>query len=203
MSSTMCCNLLDLLIELYLKIIQEIIRNKHIDAHTGKQDKPIGISFDLVYWSSRYLCFCNLLALGIFKTVKLVNDKNNDSSLNVLAKSLHNIYVKELHFLDFSLKSIYSKEFIFSDIEETLASSVNELLCDLQQFPRLEKVSIEFKFNSLDLSWLDPLVKNLTYLVLIKNNSLYFKHSELRQFMLKEVSTLSHAAFHNLLGHLE
>ncbi|MCJ1261167.1 hypothetical protein MMC22_001031 [Lobaria immixta] len=225
----MHCHLLDLPVELQLKIVQELVRGEYFDTDKESQDEPIKFYLDLIPWSSTCSFFRNLLASDIFKAVTLVNDEESGSSVNAVSKSQHNVHVKELHFIGCPLKSAHSDEVTFPDAEGTLARSVNELLCDLERFPSLEKLSVEFEFNFWNLSWSDAAeitdwmledesigkaaqaktcagwlaLMSRTYSTLTQNKLPQFKHLELRQFIFKKVSTFSHAAFHDFLGHLE
>lgn len=157
--------------------------------------------------------------------VKLVNGEESGASLNAIAKSPYNILVKELHFIGSPLGSAHSDETAFPNTEVVLARSVNELLCDLQRFPSVEKISIKFDYLlGLDWSaspkltastpeaakavkarasaaWLALISR--TYFTLTENKSPYFKHLEIRQLVWETVSIFSHAAFHDFLGHLE
>ena len=172
------------------------------------------------------LLFCNLLAADIFKTVKLVNDERSGSSLNTVAMSLHNVHVKELHFIGSALGDVHRKQAAFSDTERILPRGVDALLCNLRQFPSLERLSIKFdyQFENMD-EWTEGVglveeetleqvleaeaseawraLMSRTYTALTQNNSPHFKLLEIRQLIWKSVSTFSHPAFHDFLGRLE
>lgn len=225
----MHCHLLDLPVELQLKIIDELVGDPHFVADKKTQRESIKSYLDLVPWSSTCSYFRNLLASDIFKTVTLVNDEESGFSLNAVAKSPHNVHVKELHFIGCALGSAHSDQVTFPDPEGTLAPSVTELLCDLKRFPSLKKLIVEFEFNYEDLSESDAgeitvwtledesagkaaqaktcatwlALMSRTYSALTQNKIPHFKHLELREVICKKVSAFSHTAFHDFLGHLE
>ncbi|MCJ1270595.1 hypothetical protein MMC22_010492 [Lobaria immixta] len=228
----MNCYLFNLPAELQLMIIKELVRNEHIEAdasdyhHEDAQDEPIRIYLDLIDWSSTCSFFRSLLAPYIFKTVKLVNDEESGASLNAVAKSPYNVHVKELHFIGWPLSSAHSDEAAFPNTEVVLARSVNELLCDLQRFPSLERLSIKFDCYLMGLDWSASrgitastpeaaktvkagasaawlALMSRTYSTLTENKSPHFKHLEIRQLAWETVSIFSHAAFHDFLGYLE
>lgn len=151
----MHCHLLDLPVELQLKIIQELVRDEDIRAHANdydvndieKQDEPIKIYHDLINWSCTSSYFRNLLAPDVFKITKLVNNEKSASSLSTLAKSPHRIHLKELYFIGFALGHTYSEEAAFSDTEGILPRSVDALLRNLHWFPSLERLNIKFHVN--------------------------------------------------------
>ncbi|MCJ1426070.1 hypothetical protein MMC29_003972 [Sticta canariensis] len=241
----MSCSLLSLPVELHLKIIEALLRDKDIEAHEEKQDDEaheeeqddeaheekqdelININHDLIKWSCTCSYFRNLLAPTIFKTAKLVNDEKSGSSLNAVAKSPHNVHVKDLHFIGSALGDAHSEEAAFSDTEGILPRSVDALLCNLQWFPSLERLSIRFDYNfeSMD-DWVEGLdllaepetpqqvlefeasaawraLMSRTFYALTKNKPPNFKHLEIRQLHSKNVSTFSNAAFHECLNHFE
>lgn len=232
MSYTMRCNILDLPAELELEIIEELLEDIEVDTvedynRKEMQDEPIKIYKDLISWSSTCSHFRHFLAPFIFNTVQLVNDEKSGSSLTALAKSPHHVYVKSLHFIGSALGDAHSKEAAFSDIEGILPRSVHALLCDLQQFPSLERLSVKFDYNFENLEeWPDGVdldvesetpeqvleaeasaawraLMSRTYFALIQNKPPHFKHLEIRQLIWKSVSTFGHAAFHDFLGHFE
>ncbi|MCJ1427118.1 hypothetical protein MMC29_005021 [Sticta canariensis] len=143
----MPCSLLSLPTELHLKIIRDLLRDKDIEAHEEKQDDLISIDHDLINWSCTCSYFRNLLAPEIFRTAKLVNDEKSGSSLNAVAKSPHNVHVKNLHFIGSGLGHVHSEEAEFSDIEGILPRSVDVLLCNLQWFPSLHRLSLGFDYS--------------------------------------------------------
>ena len=145
----MYCLLLALPTELQLKIIQELLRNDDIDAqadnHNKRQDEPIKIHYDRISWSCTCSYFRNLLAPDIFKSARLVNNEKNGSSLNAVAKSPHQVHVKELYFNGYAIgHPIYIKKPAFLDTEGNFPRSVQALLSDLARFPSPEKLSIKF-----------------------------------------------------------
>ncbi|MCJ1271042.1 hypothetical protein MMC22_010941 [Lobaria immixta] len=230
----MHCNLLSLPAELQLKIIEELVRDEDIKTHVNdgewggenyveKQDEPIKIYPDLINWSATCSFFRNLLAPHIFKTVKLLNDEKSGSSLNSVARSPNSVHVKELHFIGSALGSAHDKEAAFFDTEGILPRSVEAILCDLQRFPRLERLSIKFDYTFKSPDWIDNFAEvetpeqvleaeasvawralmSRTYTALAQNKSPHFNHLEIRQLISKMVSTFSHAAFHGFLSHFE
>ncbi|MCJ1429981.1 hypothetical protein MMC29_007896 [Sticta canariensis] len=223
----MPCSLLSLPAELHLKIIEDLLRDKDIEADEANQHDLINIYHDLIDWSCTCSYFRNLLAPKIFKTVKLINDEKSGSSLNAVAKSPHNIHVKDLHFIGSALGGVHSEEAAFSDTEGILPRSVDALLCNLQWFPSLRRLSIRFDYNFASLDeWIYGLefeakpetpqqilesessaawraLMSRTFYALTKNKSPNFKHLEIRQLHSKDVSTFSNAAFHECLNHFE
>lgn len=236
----MKCYLLDLPAELQLKIIEELIQDENIkaDANDHKThgshgcyqkrelEERICIYHDLINWSCTCSYFRNLLAPNIFKTVKLVNKEKSGASLEAVAESPHKFHVKSLHFVGSTLIETHLGKAAFSDREGILPRKVDALLCDLQRFPSLEKLSINCNdFESYDEwtactesdedeespkevleaeaseSW--RFLMSRTYFALTQNKSPHFKHLEIRQLIWKNVSTFSHAAFHEFLRHLE
>ena len=197
----------------------------------GQEDETIRVYHDLIRWSSTCSYFRALLAHRVFKTVQLVNGEKSGSSLSAVAKSPYNIHVKELHFVGDLLGSSHSDEAVFLDTEGTLvrsedvafphpegtlARSVNDVLCHLERFPSLESVSIEFDIDMWDFgrwdaarafnadllaTWLALISRTCSALTL--NRTPHFKHLEIRQLVWKTVSTFSHAAFQEFLGHFE
>lgn len=235
----MHCNLISLPAELQLQVIKELLPDEDTPTHASArrkyscidwppwtpkkqdhQDEPIKIHHDLIRWSCTCSHFRNLLAPTIFKATKLVNDDWSGSSLNALAKSLHNVQVKELHFIGPGLDDAQIGEAVsLPNTEETLSSSVETLLRNLQWFPNLEKLSVTFDNRSAMEEWYESTERNdawtawgslisRTYSALTQNKSPHFKHFEIRQLfwmevLRREVSSFSLPAFHDFLGHLE
>lgn len=193
----------------------------------GKQDERIKTGHLLINWSCTCSYFRELLAPEIFKTAKLVNSDKSGSSLEAVVNSHYNIHVKELHFIGSALENVHSDGAAFSDTDGILPRNVHGLLCNLQRFPSLERLSIEFDYNleSLDL-WIESIERSTevetteqvleaeasvawralmsrTYSALTQNKSPHFKHLEIRNLMTRKVSTFSHTAFHKFLNHLE
>ena len=230
-------NLLSLPAELQLKIIEELVRDEDIKTHANdqkwhgenyieRQDEPIKIYPDLINWSATCSFFRNLLAPHIFKTVKLLNDEKSGSSLNSVARSPNSVHVKELHFIGSALGSAHDREAAFFDTEGILPRSVEAILCDLQRFPSLERLSIKFDYNFKSPDWIYQIdnfaevetpeqvleaeasvawraLMSRTYTALAQNKSPHFNHLEIRQLISKMVSTFSHAAFHGFLSQFE
>lgn len=207
----MPCNLLQLPPEVHLKIIEELLRDE--------EDNPFKRWDDLMNlsnWSCTCSYFRNFLAPEFFKTVELFNSSSDKSgsSLNAVAKSPRNIHVKQLHVG-------------YTQNGGILSRSVDALLRDLQQFPSLERLCIEFDLGfsdiysrrtSMDLSAEEETPEEVLeaeesagwralmpkiYSALIQNKPPQFKHLEIRRLFWKNVSTFSHAAFHDFLSHLE
>ena len=159
----MHCKLLDLAAELQLMIIEEPRQDEDIEALADYEDddhhEEIKIHHDLINWSYTSSYFHNLLAPYIVKTVKLLNGEKSGSSLNPAAKSPHNAHIKELRFIGSAFGNARSEEATFSDTEGILPGSVKALLCDLQQFPNLERLSIEFNFNFESMEWISEGMK--------------------------------------------
>lgn len=242
----MHCNLVKLATEIQLMIIENLRRDEDIKAHAGKgiesygeNDEPVRIYHDLINWSSTSSYFRNLLAPEIFKSVKLVNDDKSGSSLNTVAASQHNVHVKELHFLGSALsddhvekakyldtQGILPRSAEYLDTQGILPRSVEKLICELQRFPRLERLSLKFyyKFESpieetsnmgifadqtseqileaeASVAWRALLSR--TYSALASNKSPHFKNLEIKHLAWNDVSTFSNAAFHNFLGQME
>lgn len=231
-------NLLDLPVELQLKIIEVLLQDKDSEAHVDdgkkddddhddKEEEPIKIYHDLISWSCTCSYFRNLLSPDIFKTVKLVNDNNSGFSLYAVAKSPHNIHVKNLHFIG----SAPSQEVVFPDSEMVLPRSVEALLSDLQQFSSLESLSIEFdkslksEYDEMDSdsrydddsidqetpeqvfedeqSEACRALMSRTYYALMHNKSHHFKYLQIKLLIWKNVSTFKNPAFHDFLSHFE
>ena len=227
----MHCYLINLPAELHLTIVEELLRDQDTKTHANdqieKQDELIIVYHDLINWSCTCSYFRDMIAPYIFKAAKLVNDEESGSSLNAVSKSPNNVHVKELHFIGSFPGIGHGGKAAFSDTEGIFPRSVDALLCDLQRFPSLERLSIEFR-NQLAVPfwWEDGM--NLsgatetqeqalqaetlvgwrafmfkTYSALIQNKSPHFKHLEIRQLIWKRVSIFSHAVFHDFLGHFE
>lgn len=237
----MRCSLLQLPPELLLQINREIVRHKQIEARASNDEKttscyaseeiddgPIIICLDLIHWSSTCSYFRNLFVPNIFNTVKLVNDEKIGASLNAVAKSPHNVHVKELHFIGSPLGSAHKTG-------EVLARSVDTLLCDLNRFPSLERLSIRFDFDLMSLDWPENdadwendtdseneidweekadeanalavsawrALMSATYSALTQNRSPHLKHLDIRQLIWENVPTFSHENFHEFLSHME
>lgn len=227
-SHKMHCNLLNLPAEVHLEIIKELLQDENIDTHTNhgqrdengfseKHEKPVKIYRDLINWSCTCSYFRSLLAPNIFKTTKLVNDEKSGSSLIAVAKGPHTIHVKELYFIGSVLRRPHIRV-APSNSGGILPYNVDTLLRDLQQFPNLEKLSIEidnkpaiYKCGCCGHSlhetaigtarWYALLFR--TYSALTQNKSPRFKHLEIRQLVWKEINIFRHAAFHDFLGHFE
>lgn len=223
----MHCYLLNLPAELQLKIIGKLLQDEdastHIKTHrkdedyqSDKQDEPIQIYHHLIKWSCTCYYFRTLLAPTIFRSTKLVNDEKSGSSLNTIAMSLHNIHVRELHFIGSApaFDKTDFEEVLLPNTEEILPSSVEMLLSDLQRFPNLEKLSIKFDNEPAMEDWWDirqPSEESSawralifkTYSALIQNKSPHFEHLEIRQLFWLKVSLFSHIVFHDFLGHFE
>ena len=241
----MHCNLISLPAELQLKVIKELLQDEDTPTHTSArtkyscidwppcipekqdhQDEPIKIHHDLIRWSCTCSHFRKLLAPTIFKVTKLVNDDWSGSSLKALAKSLHNVQVTDLHFIGPGLDDAQIGEAAsLPDTEETLSSSVETLLRNLQWFPNLETLSVKFDNRSAMEEWDESTERtdawtawcsliSSTSLALTQNKPPHFKHFEIRQpfwreiawrepFMWEGVSSFSVPAFHDFLGHLE
>lgn len=225
----MHCNLLNLPAEVHLEIIKELLQDEDIDIHTNdgpkddhgfseKHEKPVKIYRDLINWSCTCSYFRSLLAPKIFKTTQLVNDEKSGSSLIAVAKSPHKIHVKELYFIGSVLRPAHIRGVAPSNSGGILPYSVDTLLRDLQQFPSLEKLSIEidnkpayyecgccgeslYETTIGTARWYALLFR--TYSALTQNKSPRFKHFEIRRLVWKEVNIFRHAAFHDFLGHFE
>ncbi|MCJ1267665.1 hypothetical protein MMC22_007551 [Lobaria immixta] len=220
----MHCNLLQLPAELLRMIIEELLR---WDGGHQRYGKSVAIHQNLINWSCTCSYFRNLLAPDIFKSVKLVNNEISGSSLSTVAKSQHNVHIKELHFIGSALGDSRSEEAAFSDTEGIFPCSVGGLICELKRFPSLEKLSLEFDYAFERIrhgSWIMHVftegetpeqvleaeasvagraLMSKTFSALAQNKSPHFKHLEIRTLIWKDVSTYNHAAFHNFLGHLE
>ncbi|MCJ1429249.1 hypothetical protein MMC29_007162, partial [Sticta canariensis] len=230
----MPCSLLSLPAELHLKIIEDLLRDKDIEAHEAKQDELIdelvNIDHDLINWSCTCSYFRNLFAPKIFKTAELVNNEKSGSLLNAVAKSPHNVHVKDLHFIGSAFGPRCSEEAAFSNTEGILPRNVDALLCNLQWFPSLQRLSIKFEYNLDDWCNLDDWTArwdldaepetlqqvleseasvvwraliSRTFYALTKNKPPNFKHLEIRQLHCNNVSPFSNAAFHECLNHFE
>ncbi|MCJ1426695.1 hypothetical protein MMC29_004598 [Sticta canariensis] len=222
----MPCSLLSLPAELQLKISKDLFQDKDIEAHEEKQDELIDISHDLINWSCTCSYFRNLLAPNIFKTAKLVNDEKSGSSLNAVAKSPHNVHVKDLHFIGSAVGDLDSEAAVIEDTEGILPRSVDALLRNLQWFPSLQRLSIRFDYSSFNrpdiesvfyatdletpqevlefealVAWLALMSRTLE--ALTKNRPPNFKHLEIRQLRRRDVSTFSNPDFHKWLNHFE
>lgn len=236
--SNMQCDLLDLPVELKLMIVEELLRDEHVEVHPNDdtqlenyhkeiQDEPIKIYHDLINWSCTCSHFRNLLVPRILKTVRLVNSEKSGCSIDTLAKSPHIVHVQSLHFIGSALGDTHKEEPAFSDTEGIFPRSVGAVLCNLQRFPSLERLSIEFDYNfqrkdewiygmNLEAEAETPeqvleaenseawrALMSKTYSALIQNKSPHFKHLDIRQLIWKQVSTFSHASFYDFLGHFE
>lgn len=222
----MPCSLLGLPAELYRMIIEDLLRHKK----TKKHHELVNIDH-LINWSCTCSYLRNLLAPEIFKAAILVNDEKSGSSLSAVAKSPHNVHLKDLHFIGSAPGSCYSADPAYSDTEGILPRSVDALLCNLQWFPSLRRLSIGFDDKRF-LAFLDSVdrdddgsdisiesetqrvfefeasaarraLMSRTLDALTKNKPPNFKHLEFRQLTSNVVSTFSDSAFHECLHHLE
>lgn len=218
----MKCNLLHLPTELQLQVIKELLGD---DDQKENEEEPTKVFHDLINWSCTCSFFRGLIAPYIFKTCKLVNQEKSGSSLNAVANGPHNIHVKELYFMGPAFGNANSEQAAPTDTEGIFPRSVDALLCDLQRFPSLEKLSIDFGSSyvgtrGINLLRLDETetqeqvlkaesssawraLMSRTYSALTQNKSPNFKHLDVTWVNWINVSTFSHASFHKFLGHLE
>lgn len=231
----MPCRMVDLSAELHLKIIEDLLQDnqcqdKDTKAHNGNtrsRQGTVPIHRDLLSWSCASLYFRDLLAPYIFKSIELCNGEKSGTSLIALAKSRHKEYVKELHFIGSAPGDAKIEEDAFSDTVAIFPGSVDTILSDLQQFPNLETLSIEFAYHfddhkewdegldfgaqeetdeevrdaEEDIAWRALMAK--TYEALTRNTDLHLKALEIRQLVPKRVSTFSSQPFRDLLSHVE
>ena len=221
----MHCNLLQLPAELLRMIIEEVRLDDVIKYPLDI--KPVSINHSLINWSGTCSYFRDLLAPDVFKSVKLVNHEKSGSSLDTVAKSQHNVHVKELHFIGSALGDAHSEEAAFSDTEKIFPCCVDGLISDLQRFPSLERLTLDFDYEFEDtdgFSWPEytfaeeetpeqvleaeasvawRALMSRTYSALSQNRSPHFKHLEIRNLIWKDVSTYKDAAFHDFLSHIE
>lgn len=219
----MDCNLLRLPIELQHWIV-ELLRD---DDQRENEVLPFNGLYDLINWSCTCSYFRTLLAPDIFKACTLVNHEKSGSSLTTVANSPHSIHVKALHFIGYAIDDTHSEPLM--DTERILPRSVDALLCNLHRFPRLEKLIIDFDYDSHNSLCQGPVVMDVrnfisqtpeealvaeassawralmcrTYSALTKNKSPSFRHLEIRGIFWHHVSTFSHAPLHDFLGHVE
>ncbi|MCJ1280603.1 hypothetical protein MMC21_008432 [Puttea exsequens] len=237
----MTCHLLDLQNELQLMILEELLYEEYTeergeDAEGVKrsecslcrdedaQERPSAKSQrDLLSWSCTSRRFRDFIAPYIFKSVKLCNDNKSGRSLGVLARSNHNLLIKELHFIGSALGDDEISNIDYFDVNSILPDSVSELLSDLRCFPGLEKLSIKFDYHSLhwrhydfhalgetdeqvreaeeDKAW-RALMRN-TYEALLRNKEIHWKTFKLKHLASIKVSTFSSPAFHQFLSQFE
>ena len=210
-------------------ITKELRWNEDIGAQLRQDCKPpVTIHHDLTNWSSTCSYFRNLLAPEVFKNIKLANNEKSGSSLHIVAKSQHNVHVKELRFIGSVLSDAYREPAAsFSDTERIFPPCVDGLMSELRRFPNLERLCLNFDYQSKainDYSWVtrnftqketpeqvlkaEALVPwralvSRTYSALARNKPPHFQHLEIRNLIWKEVSTYKHAAFHDFLSHVE
>ncbi|MCJ1262380.1 hypothetical protein MMC22_002250 [Lobaria immixta] len=221
----MHCNLPQLPAELLRMIIGELLRWDDGEKFVGE---PVTIYHSLINWSCTCSYFRHLLAPHIFKSVKLVNKENSGSSLIKVAKGQHNVHVKELYFVGSALGDVHSEATAFTDTEGIFPRYVRDLICELQRFPSLEKLSLGFDYPPDDISargWVEHIfteeeetpeqvleaeaslayraLMSRTFSALTQNKPPHFKHLEIRNLIWKDVSTYKQAAFHDFLGRLE
>ncbi|MCJ1265626.1 hypothetical protein MMC22_005506 [Lobaria immixta] len=228
----MDCNLLQLPAELLWMIIDEVRLDDVIEDDTEDEDdiepgvESVVID-SLINWSCTCSYFRNLLAPNVFKSVKLVNNEKSGSSLDTVAKSQHNVHVKELHFIGPALGDAHSEKAAFSDTEGIFPCCVDGLISDLRRFPSLKKLSLEFDYKSekrdyrswpeytfteeetpeqvveaeASVAW--RALTSKTYSALSRNKSPHFKHLEIRNLIWKHVSAYEDAAFEDFLDHIE
>lgn len=184
-------------------------------------------------WSSTSMSFRNLLAPYIFASVELRNENKCGASLNALATGQHAYLIKEINYYGSALgganeesgsegenerKSLQSVEDIFPE-------TVGIVLSNLQRFPCLELLSIEFSYTyyddlpeGIDLcseeeteeqikadeetqAWRALMAK--TYDALANNKEIYAKGLELRDLIYKRPSTFTNQSFYDFLGRIE
>lgn len=225
-------SLLDLPLELLLKIIEElaplndeICKDQHYQNQPQDRDRNYRY-IPLMPWSCTSSFFRNLLAPYIFKSVELRNEDDCGASLNALAGSQHAHLIKEINY--YGSAPTYAGEATedlgFSDTVGILPETVATALSNLRCFPCLELLSIEFSYNFDDMSegldlcrqeeWEEEIriveeaeawraLMAKTYKALAKNKNVYTKGLDLRDLIYKRPSTFTGQSFHDFLSHIE
>lgn len=167
----------------------------------------------LKHWSCASKHFRSLLAPRVFKSVTLMN--TDESGLFV---KQYGQYIKELHFRGFNYAA--------RTAEDILPSTVESILTNLSQFPKLESVYIAFlidfdttRFQGDFYQFQDPesdeevveaeaneswrRLMAGTFAALAKNTDPGFRSLILENLLPKKVSTFSSPVFHALLGKMQ
>ena len=212
----MSCLLLQLSQELQLGIIESL--------RSESEDFLRNLSYTCWFYQS-------LLAPFVFKSITLRNNEKsgerNGSSVFALANTQHSKHVKELHYRGSLTAPNQSGDGVdFSDTEIVMPEAVHTVLSNLQRFPNLQTLSIEFSFDTgweeyeddfymfMDEETAEQAVSaeenegwrammTKTFTALAQNKNPCIKGLEILRLVPKEVSAFSDPAFHDFLGSLE
>ncbi len=211
----------DLCTELQLKIIEKLLGENSNEGRKTKHDS------NLSSWSCTSSYFRDLLAPYIFKTIKLRNSHQSGSSVLELAKSRYSELVKEVHFVGSAPGNAHSADEAYRDTAAIFPESVHTVVSDLQVFPNLETLSINFNYQFNDwsewrrrwraidecetdkdvkraeeeIAWRALMAK--TYEAMIRNKAIKLKNLEIRELMPMKISTFTNPAFGAFLSRLE
>lgn len=101
---------------------------------------------DAVRLSSTCASYRNFLAPDIFRTITLDNYRNKRLPAQALANSLYGEHVRRLHFIGHAPVS-RRLGIAYVDTEGVFPDSVRTSLSDLELFPNLETLTVEFRFS--------------------------------------------------------
>lgn len=132
----MTCYISRLQPELYLAIVDILIQ------------QPWGKAA-LLRWSGTSTFYRSLLAPYLFQKLPSRNTEDSGASLDFIASSPYASYVQEIYFKG---TAPVEGEEGFEDTESIFPDAVRNVLSNLDRFPKLETVQIEFDFDS-DNKW--------------------------------------------------
>lgn len=211
--------------ELLMKVVNELIAEN--DETKDENNKPQHDKLDnlnhLMKWSSTSSYFRNLLAPYIFQSVELRNEEKCGASLVALANGKHAHLVKIMNFFG-SAPLDQNEGDLDVTVSEVFPGSAAQVLSNLQDFPHLDELSIEFSYTyyempeGLDLygdeesdekvlnaeeseAWRALMAK--TYKALANNKEKYVKRLTFRDLIFKRASTFTDRCFHDFLSHIE
>ena len=181
----------------------------------------VGCDADLRSWSLTCSYYQSLFASLLSWRVKLQNTLKVGNSIKAISDSPNRVYLKELHFAG-TVSCKAEKE----EVAAVLPDVVHETLSNLDRFPNLQFVRVEFPFGFDDKDgdygvtifekeeseevvasaernerWRALMAK--TFHALANNKELCFRKFEIKQLIAKEVSTFNSEAFHEFLGRVK
>ncbi len=222
----MPCSLVHLSDELYLNILQELLKNDEFlheeslkpDTHWGHQDRDDDFQYhrDLMNWSCTSLYFRNLLAPYIFKSIKLCNNEKSGASVDALLKGPHGALVKGIYFLGTNPPDMAAEQ-VEKPITVTIPPIIEVLLSDLHQISSLESLSIGFTYPDEDLfdeyyttggetpqaARASMALMTTTYEALLRNETPQLKAVEIRLLLWTFTEPYESQSFRKFLSHVQ